>query len=134
MDWTIRLAHEYRHKIERAAASQSDEDALDSVELFITWDSLLEKGEQVPVKKRCQDGGILYECIQAHTPQSDWHPADTPALWKRVSIEEWPAWIQPTGASDAYMKGDHTAHNDKHWESEVDNNVWEPGVYGWREV
>lgn len=72
---------------------------------------------------------------EPHTPpQSDWHPADTPALWKKVSIEEWPAWIQPIGASDAYMKGDHTAHNDKHWESEVDNNVWEPGVYGWREV
>lgn len=124
----------YRHKIEKAAALQSDEDALESVELFITWDSLLDKGEEVPVKTRCQDGGILYECIQPHTPQSDWHPADTPALWKKVSIEEWPEWVQPTGASDAYMKGDHTAHNDKHWESEVDNNVWEPGVYGWIEV
>ena len=127
-------AYAYRHKIERAAASQSDEDALNSVELFITWDTLLEKGEQVPLKTRCQDGGILYECIQAHTPQSDWHPADTPALWKKVSIEEWPEWVQPIGASDAYMKGDHVSHNDKHWESEVDYNVWEPGTYGWVEV
>ena len=127
-------AYAYRHKIEKAAALQSDEDALESIELFITWNSLLEKGEEVPVKTRCQDGGILYECIQAHTPQVGWNPALTPALWKRVSIEEWPEWVQPIGASDAYMKGDHVSHNDKHWESEVDNNVWEPGTYGWIEV
>jgi hypothetical protein len=32
------------------------------------------------------------------------------------------------------MTGDKVSHNDKHWESQVDNNVWEPGVYGWVEV
>lgn len=131
MDWTVRLAQEYRHKIERAAASQSDEDALNSVELFITWDNLLEKGEQVPVKTRCQDGGILYECIQAHTPQVGWNPALTPALWKKVSIEEWPEWVQPLGSEDAYRLGDKVSHSDKHWISEIDYNTYEPGVYGW---
>lgn len=25
------------------------------------------------------------------------------------------------------------SHNGKHWISSVDNNVWEPGVYGWTE-
>lgn len=128
-------AYAYRHKIERAAASQSDEDALDSVELFITWDSLLDKGEQVPAKTRCQDGGILYECIQAHTPQSDWHPADTPALWKKVSIEEWPEWKQPTGAQDAYNKGDKVTFEGKHYMSLIDGNIWSPAAYpaGWEE-
>ena len=130
---TRKEAYALRAKIERAAASQNDEDALNSVELFITWDKLLKKGEQISLNKRCQDGGILYECIQPHTPQVGWNPNLTPALWKRVSIEEWPAWIRPMGSEDAYEKGAHVSHNEKHWESEYDNNVWEPGVYGWIE-
>ena len=130
---TRKEAYALREKIERVASSQNDEDALNSVELFVTWDKLLKKGEPIPLNKRCQDGGILYECIQPHTPQVGWNPDLTPALWKRVSIEEWPAWIQPMGSEDAYEKGAHVSHNEKHWESEYDNNVWEPGVYGWVE-
>lgn len=30
--------------------------------------------------------------------------------------------------------GDKVSHNDKHWISDVDSNVWEPGVYGWTEA
>jgi hypothetical protein len=29
--------------------------------------------------------------------------------------------------------GAKVSHNGKHWISDVDNNVWEPGVYGWSE-
>ena len=47
---------------------------------------------------------------------------------------EFPEWRQPTGAHDAYSKGDKVSHNGKHWVSDVDGNVWEPGVYGWSEV
>lgn len=45
--------------------------------------------------------------------------------------EEYPEWVQPTGAHDAYSIGDKVTHNGKQWVSTVDNNVWEPGVYGW---
>ena len=58
----------------------------------------------------------------------------TPALWTAVSLDEYPAWVQPTGAHDAYSKGDKVTHNGKRWTSDVDNNTWEPGVYGWTEV
>lgn len=122
----------FRRKIERAAEAQTDTDALDSVELFTPWASLI--GTPVEVKKRVQDDGKLYECIQAHTPQADWHPKDTPALWKVVSIEEWPEWVQPLGSTDAYPLGAHVSHNSKHWESTIPANVYEPGVYGWVEV
>ena len=43
-------------------------------------------------------------------------------------------WKQPTGAQDAYSKGDKVSHSSKHWVSDYDANVWEPGVYGWSEV
>lgn len=50
------------------------------------------------------------------------------------STEEYPAWVQPTGAHDAYAQGAKVSHNGKKWTSDVANNVWEPGVFGWTEV
>lgn len=78
----------------------------------------------------------LYKCLQAHTSQEDWTPDTTPALWKEAGnpADEWPEWSQPIGAVDAYMKGDKVSYNDKHWISNVDNNTWAPGVYGWDEA
>ena len=77
----------------------------------------------------------LYRCITAHTSQEDWPPRLTPALWAKTSdpADEWPEWSQPISAEDAYMLGDKVSHNDKHWVSDYDNNVWEPGVFGWHE-
>lgn len=78
----------------------------------------------------------LYKCLQTHTSQEDWAPDATPALWKEAGnpADEWPQWSQPIGAMDVYMKGDKVSYNDKHWISNVDNNSWAPGVYGWDEV
>lgn len=80
--------------------------------------------------------GNLYKCVQAHRSQADWEPENTPALWTKIGdpSEEYPAWSQPLGAHDAYPLGAKVSHNGKKWTSDVDNNVWEPGVYGWSEV
>lgn len=42
-------------------------------------------------------------------------------------------WVQPD-STNPYMIGDRVLHNGNTWESTVDNNVWEPGVYGWEQV
>lgn len=78
----------------------------------------------------------LYRCLQNHTSQDDWTPPAAVSLWVEAGnpAEEWPAWSQPVGAHDAYVSGAKVSHNDKHWTSTVDNNVWEPGVYGWNEA
>lgn len=80
-------------------------------------------------------GGKLYRCLQAHTSQESWTPDAAPSLWVAIAdpTEQFPAWSQPIGAMDAYSKGAQVSHKDKHWVSDVDNNVWEPGVYGWAE-
>lgn len=65
------------------------------------------------------------------------------ALEKRVSKLEgnlssggdsgssnWPEWVQPTGAHDAYAKGSQVTHNGERYVSQIDANVWEPGVFG----
>lgn len=77
----------------------------------------------------------LYRCVQSHTSQQTWTPDATASLWKQIGdpSEEWPAWSQPLGAHDAYPLGAKVSHNEKHWISTVDNNVWEPGAYGWEE-
>ena len=63
-------------------------------------------------------------------------PSATPSMWTRIGnpLDEFPEWVQPIGAHDAYAKGDKASHNGKNWVSTADNNVWEPGVYGWEEA
>ena len=120
----------YRSKIERAAKLLDDETALDSVDLFPSWKA----GIQVNIGERYKYEDVLYKVIQAHVTQEQWTPDITPALFARVSVDEWPEWIQPLGSEDAYHKGDKVSHNDKHWISDYDYNIWEPGVYGWIEI
>lgn len=81
-------------------------------------------------------GAQLYRCVTAHTSQADWAPDAAVSLWVRIAdpAEEYPEWIQPVGGHDAYGIGAQVSHNGKHWASDVDGNVWEPGVYGWTEV
>lgn len=126
----IEKARRLRRKIENLAITMTDEEGLEFVDLFVNWG----EGIAYAVGDRVKFGDTLYKCVQAHTSQNDWTPDVTPALWTRVTVEEWPEWVQPTGAQDAYMTGDKVAHNEKHWTSDVDNNVWEPGVYGWTEA
>lgn len=119
-----------RHQIEHMAENLSDETALDYTELYPQWLT----DHSYIIGDRVRDEDVLYKCVQSHTSQSDWQPHLTPALWVVVSIEEWPEWRQPTGAQDAYSFGDKVSHNGKHWVSDYDNNVWEPGTFGWSEA
>ena len=125
-------ARKLRKMIEKTAVTLTDSEAYDVAELFPMWkvDHAYQTGDRV------QYDGKLYKCLQAHTSQADWIPSTAVSLWVEVSDPaiEFPEWKQPQGAHDAYMTGDKVSHNEKHWISEADNNIWEPGVYGWREV
>ena len=120
----------YRAKIELAASTMTDETALTAVELFTQW----MVGVTYAVGDRVQYNGTLYKCVQAHTSQSDWTPDVTPALWKIVSVDEYPEWVQPTGAHDAYNTGDKVTYNGKRYVCKSDANVYAPDVYGWELV
>ena len=120
-------AKQLRQLIEQLAVTMSDETALTGVELFPLWVT----GRAYATGDRVQHGGILYKCVQAHTSQADWTPDATPALWVVVSIEEYPEWVQPTGAHDAYNTGDKVSYNGKHYVCTIDANTYAPDVYGW---
>lgn len=117
--------------IEQASTSLNDSDALTAIELFPKWS----ESATYEVGDRVRFGDTLYKCLTAHQSQDSWTPDVSPSLWVRVDDPsvEFPEWIQPTGATDAYAKGAKVSHNGKHWISDVDGNVWEPPTM-WSEV
>ena len=129
----VEEAKKLRPIIEEASKFLSDEVAQDAPELFPSWKP---NGYDYKVKDRVHFGEYLYKCILDHTSQEDWPPNEAVSLWVKIADPaiEWPDWVQPIGAHDAYAKGDKVTHNDKHWISEIDANVYEPGVYGWTEA
>ena len=90
------------------------------------------------------DDGVLYRSItgtQERPTELLYHPKYVSTLLEKVEeggeeapSEEYPEWVRPTGAHDAYAQGAKVSHNGKKWTSDVGGNVWEPGVYGWTEV
>lgn len=124
-------AVKYRSAILVASESLSDEVASTVPDLFDAWqvDTYYNVGD------RRKYNGTLYKCLTAHESQSSWTPDVSPSLWVRTDDpgEEWPEWVQPQGSTDAYMAGDKVTHNERHWISDVDYNVWEPGIAYWSE-
>ena len=126
----IAPAKNYDRIMTDVAISYLDDEQAESVTaLFPDW----EDGKAYAVGDRVKYNGLLYRCVQAHTSQADWTPDAVPALWVRTSTEEWPEWIQPTGAQDAYNKGDKVTYKGEHYICLIDGNVWSPDDYpqGW---
>ena len=110
----------------------TDEMSLQVLNLYPTWkvDVSYSKGDRVLYND------ILYKVLLDHTSQSDWAPDVAVSLFTKVLIPDanvTPEWQQPD-STNPYMKGDKVTHNGKVWVSTIDNNVWEPGVYGWEEA
>lgn len=125
-------ARAFRAKLNEALNFIPEEDDDAMAALFIPW----KVGVSYSVGDKVQYENKVYKCVQAHTSQSDWTPDITPALWTHTSTEEWPEWVQPTGAQDAYNTGDKVTYQGHHYISTIDGNVWAPDVYpaGWQLV
>ena len=109
-----------------------DNTALRMVEFYPEWTTDTDYATGFKV----QYGGTLYKCLRAHTAKVDWTPDASPSLWAKVLIPDSdviPEWEQPD-STNPYMTGDKVTHNSKTWVSDIDNNVWAPGVYGWTET
>jgi hypothetical protein len=123
------------NKIGKIVANQVTDDvvALSIQEFYDIW----AVGVLYPVGRYITHNGILYKVLTEHTSQADWTPDVSPGLFAKVLIdptgETIPEWVQPD-STNAYMTGDKVTHNDKTYISIVDNNVWEPGVYGWEKI
>lgn len=132
----LEAAQKIRAVMDTAAGMLTDEQALQVTALYPLWDA----AKTYAAGDRVRYAGNLYRCLQAHTAQETWNPADAPSLWAKVLTDPSGAilpWVQPD-STNPYAKGDKVTHNGKTWESLVDNNVWEPGAVGteslWKEV
>ena len=105
-----------------------------------------QKDELVELAREKADPAQSYAPLQEQLDQAF---AKISALESRVSVleagetpepapepEEWPQWVQPTGAHDAYNTGDKVTYNGKHYQSTINGNVWSPDAYpaGWQLV
>lgn len=124
MEDILEKARKLRSLIEEMATNLDDDTALDNVDVFPRWrvNQYYEAGFRVRYNE------VLYKVLQNHTSQADWTPDVAVSLYVNIANpqEEFPEWIQPTGAHDAYNTGDKVSHNEKHWISLIDANVWEP--------
>lgn len=131
----IERAREIRKQIESLSNYLTDEEAVESTELFPAWN---ETGSYV-TGDRVRHNGTLYKVLQSHTAQADWAPEAAPSLFAEVlagqdgtAIGE---WVQPD-STNPYNTGDKVTYNGKTYESTIDGNVWSPEAYpqGWKEV
>lgn len=110
----------------------TDEMSLQVPNLYPTW----KVETNYSVGDRVLYNDVLYKVITAHTSQETWTPDAAPSLFTKVLIPDEntiPAWEQPD-STNPYMTGDKVTHYGKTWVSIVDNNVWEPGIYGWETI
>lgn len=125
-------AQAFANALVKLRDSATDEQAIEVAVLYPAW----KVNTEYAVGARLVYGDVLYKVLQAHTSQADWTPDVAVSLFAQVLVADdgTPlAWVQPD-STNPYMIGDKVIHNSKTWISTVDNNVWEPGAYGWEEI
>lgn len=128
----LEAAKVLRAAMDAAAAALTDDEALKAAALYPAWSAQ----DTYDAGERVRFDGTLYKCLQPHAAQPDWTPTAAPSLWAKVLTSdtgEALPWEQPE-STNPYMQGDKVTHGGKTWVSAIDNNIWEPGVYGWEET
>ena len=133
----MQAAEQLRKALQMFASSLSDEQAMEVVAVYDPWKvgKAYIVGEFLTYGVNGVGDPQLYKVVQAHTAQADWMPDATPALYVAIGLDDdgYPVWSQPTGAHDAYNKGDVVDYNGTLYESLIDGNVYSPEAYpaGW---
>lgn len=132
-------AYAIREAMDVAGATLTDELALECVRLYRPWEvgKDYKKGDFFIYGENSVGDPQLYKVNLDHTSQADWTPDKTPNLYTAIGLDDagYPVWSQPTGAHDAYNKGDVVNYNGVLYESLIDGNTYSPEAYpaGWKE-
>ena len=133
----MQVAEQFRKALQMFAASLDDEKAMEVATVYDLWEvgKAYAVGEFVTYGTNSVGDPQLYKVVQAHTSQADWTPDVVPSLFAAVGLDErgYPVWSQPTGAHDAYNKGDIVDYNGTLYQSLTDGNIYPPEAYpaGW---
>ena len=133
----LQAAEQFRKAVQMFAASLSDERAMEVATIYDPWKEgkAYSVGEFITYGQNGVGDPQLYKVVQAHTSQADWTPDTVASLYVAIGLDEkgYPVWSQPTGAHDAYNKGDIVDYNGTLYQSLIDGNTYSPDVYpaGW---
>ena len=135
----MQAAEQLRKALQMFAASLTDEQAMEVVAVYDQWavGKIYTVGDFLTYGVNGVGDPQLYKVVQAHTSQAGWKPGTAPSLYAAIGLDEqgYPVWSQPTGAHDAYNKGDIVNYNGTLYQSTIDGNVYSPEAYpaGWAE-
>lgn len=133
----MQAAEQLRKALQMFAASLTDEQAMEVVAVYDPWQigRTYAVGDFLTYGENGVGDPQLYKVAQSHTAQADWTPDETPALYTAIGLDDsgYPIWSQPTGAHDAYNKGDIVNYNGVLYECLIDGNTYSPEAYpaGW---
>lgn len=133
----LQAAEQIRKALQMFAASLTDEQAMEVVSVYDPWQvgKAYSIGDFLTYGKNGVGDPQLYKVAQTHTSQADWTPDNTASLYTAIGLDDsgYPVWSQPTGAHDAYNKGDIVNYNGTLYKSLIDGNVYSPDAYqaGW---
>lgn len=136
----LQAAEQFRKALQMFAASLSDEQALEVATIYDPYvvGKAYSVGDYLTYGENEVGDPQLYKVVQAHTSQADWTPDSTPSLYEPIGLnsEGYPVWSKPSGAHDAYNKGDIVDYNGTLYKSLIDGNVYSPDEYpaGWEVV
>lgn len=84
--YTEEVVDKIKQLLQAQVKQQTDEEALDNIELFPTWQSKL--GVQVSQGDRLYYDDKLFKVLQTHTPQDEWRPDTTASLYVQVVADD----------------------------------------------
>ena len=120
------------YALQTLASTFTDEQALNCILLFSEWDG---NGVTYLKDDRVRYKNKLFKALLEHISQLDWIPGATPSLYVEIADPsiEYPEWKKPTGAHDAYSKGDKVTYNGRKYVSTINANTYSPDEYpaGW---
>ena len=131
----LQIAEQMRRALQMFCVTLSDEAAMVVPAVYDEWAAGMSYKAGDILRHGVNGVGDpqLYRVVQSHTSQMGWQPQETAALYTPIGLTDdgYPVWAQPTGAHDAYSKGDVVEYEGKLYVSTIDGNVYAPGVYGW---
>lgn len=127
----LQAAEHLRRALQMFAATLSEDAAMEIAAVYDEWqpDKQYAAGVYLTYGTNGVGDPQLYKTAQAHTSQADWTPDKTPALYVAIGLNAsgYPVWSQPTGAHDAYDKGDVVDRGGVLYESAINGNTTVPG-------
>lgn len=132
------IAEQFRKALQMFCQTLTNEEAMEIATIYPSW----ETNKKYTINTIVSYGlnsvkdPQLYRCVQEHTSQETWTPDISFSLWSVIGLapDAIPIWSQPIGAHDAYNIGDKVHYPNAEgpiYISNIDSNIWEPGVYGW---